>query len=129
LRQYILIGLVPVLILLFIQIIRQRRRGRVDNAGRSRAPWPGLDSEFYEIEKQLAQRGLLRGPNEALAGWLERAAAEPRLMDLEDPLRALLRLHYRYRFDPNGLSESDREELRRIAGQCREKIAQTEKVA
>ncbi len=130
LRQYILIGLVPVLILLLIQIIRQRRRARADkNAGRNRTPWPGLDSEFYEIEKQLAQRGLVREPNETLAGWLERAAAEPSLIDLEDPLRALLRLHYRYRFDPNGLSQPDREELRRIARQCREKIAQTEKVA
>ena len=130
LREYILIGLVPVLVLLFIQIIRQRRRGRADkNAGSAQPAWPGLDSEFYEIEKRLAQRGLLRQPNETLAGWIERAAAEPSLMDLEDLLRALLRLHYRYRFDPNGLNSSDRDDLRRIARQCREKLARTEKLA
>jgi len=124
LRQYILVGLVPVLIILLLQIIRQRRRRGADkNAGRGRTAWPGLDSEFYEIEKQITQRGLLRGPNEALALWLERAAAEPSLAEVENPLRDLLRLHYRYRFDPNGLSQPDRDELRRVARECREKLS------
>jgi len=124
LRQYILVGLVPVLIILLLQIIRQRhRRGADKNAGRGRTAWPGLDSEFYEIEKQITQRGLLRGPNEALAPWLERAAAEPSLAEVENPLRDLLRLHYRYRFDPNGLSQPDRDELRRVARECREKLS------
>jgi hypothetical protein len=127
LRNYILIGLVPVLLLLLIQILRQRKkRGEVKGAGR-RMVWPGLDSEFYQIEKQLAGRGMIRGANEPLAEWLERAAADPSLADLKAPLRALLRLHYRYRFDPNGLSEANREELKREAKVCLEKLARLER--
>jgi len=127
LRDYILIGLVPVLALLLIQIIRQRRRRGMLKAAGKTISWPGLDSEFYEIEKQLAGRGLLRGVNEPLAHWLERAAAEPALTALKSPLGALLRLHYRYRFDPHGLSAADREELRRAARECRENLSRLEK--
>jgi protein-glutamine gamma-glutamyltransferase len=130
LRNYILIGLVPVLALLLFQILRQRkRRNEAKGAGRRPTVWPGLDSEFYQIEKQLADRGLLRGPNEPLTDWLGRAAKEPALVDLKDPLRALLQLHYRYRFDPNGLSDAHREELRREARTCLEKLARVEPTA
>jgi protein-glutamine gamma-glutamyltransferase len=124
LRNYILLGLVPVLALLLFQILRQRRRRRAGK-GAARRPiaWPGLDSEFYRIEKQLTDRGLVRGPNEPLAAWLERAAAEPSLAELKGPLRALLRLHYRYRFDPNGLSDAHREELRREARECLKQLS------
>jgi hypothetical protein len=41
-------------------------------------------------------------------------------------LRAVLRLHYRYRFDPKGLSEADRAELRREARECLERLARVE---
>ena len=130
LRNYILIGLVPVLALLLFQIIRQRRRSLSKGPGGRRAMvWPGLDSEFYQIEKQLGERGLIRGANETLADWLERAAAQPSLAALEAPLRGLLRLHYRYRFDPQGLTETDREELRREARECLDKLARLEKPA
>lgn len=128
LREYILLGLMPVLALLLFQIVRQRRRRRADKGAGARriTAWPGLDSEFYQIEKLLIQRGFPRGHNETLAGWLERAAAEPSLVELKNPLRALLRLHYQYRFDPKGLSNADREELRRAARECLEKLSKTE---
>lgn len=128
LRQYILLGLVPVLALLLFQIVRQRRRRGLnkDSGAARRAAWPGLDSEFYEIERKLGQRGLTRGTNEALSDWLERASHESMLAELQDPLRALLRLHYRYRFDPEGLDDADREELRRAARECLEKLSRAE---
>jgi protein-glutamine gamma-glutamyltransferase len=128
LRNYILIGLVPVLVLLLFQIVRRRRRMLAGGgSGRRAVVWPGLDSEFYQVEKQLAARGVVRGANETLADWLERAAAEPSLATLNAPLRGLLRLHYRYRFDPAGLSEGDREELRRETHECLAKLGQIEK--
>jgi hypothetical protein len=34
---------------------------------------------------------------------------------MQSQLRELLRLHYRYRFDPHGLAQPDREALRRQA--------------
>lgn len=124
LRNYILLGLVPVLLLLLFQIVRQRRRrGQAGAATRRPIVWPGLDSEFYQIEKELAAHGFIRGANEPLAKWLERAAAAPALRDLKNPLRTLVRLHYRYRFDPHGLSATDRDELRREARVCLEKLS------
>lgn len=124
LRQYILIGLAPVLILLLLQIFRQHRTSKSRDAGTAHViTWPGLDSEFYEIEKQLVERSIARRPNETLAGWLERVAAEPTLADFRDPLQAILQLHYRYRFDPQGLNDSDRLELRRQTRTCLDKLS------
>ena len=117
LRQYILFALVPVLLLLLFQIFfRQKRRRRRAGAAEIPTAWPGLDSEFYLIEKKLAARGVARQANEPLADWLERATDAPGLAELRRPLRELLRLHYRCRFDPPGLSVQDRAALRRGAG-------------
>src|SRR5256885_3198647 len=54
--------------------------------------WPGLDSEFYLLEKLLAQRGLTREPSEALSDWLVRASSDPRLAVIKDQLLRLLHL-------------------------------------
>jgi hypothetical protein len=121
LRQYILWGLIPILILLFYQIIRRIRGKR---GLKPRKSWsddftrPGLDSEFYQLERKLIQRGVSREPGEPLSVWLPRAIAEPGLFDIRQPLQQLLLLHYRYRFDPLGLNQSDREALRREANLC-----------
>jgi hypothetical protein len=121
LRQYFLWALLPVLALLLYQIIfhsRRRRRIRSQGAPGAAILWPGLDSEFYQVERRLAERGARRQPSEPLTGWLQRAMTDPGLTELRDRLRVLLRLHYRYRFDPQGLSQADREALRREATGC-----------
>jgi transglutaminase-like putative cysteine protease len=121
LRQYILWTLIPVLALLLYQIIFRRgrsRQPRKQEARKTKTEWPGLDSEFYQLEKQLASRWVARQTSEPLSAWLQRAAAEPALVQIRESLNQLLRLHYRYRFDPQGLSESDREVLRREAKAC-----------
>jgi hypothetical protein len=38
-------------------------------------------------------------------------------------LQELLNLHYRYRFDPEGLNQTDREGLRRAAAGCLARMA------
>jgi transglutaminase-like putative cysteine protease len=121
LRQYILWGLIPVLILLFYQIIRRIRGKRGKNKRNSRADeltWPGLDSEFYQLERKLIQHGVSREPGEPLSAWLPRAMSEPGLFEIRQPLQHLLQLHYRYRFDPLGLNQSDRDALRRETNLC-----------
>jgi hypothetical protein len=121
LRQYILWALAPILALLLSQIIfRSRRRRHTRSRGEPSATtlWPGLDSEFYQIERRLVERGARRQPSEPLSGWLLRVIADPALVELSSRLRELLRLHYRYRFDPQGLSHRDREALRREATGC-----------
>jgi len=74
----------------------------------SSQPWPGLDSEFYLIEKRMAQLGHARRQAEALTEWLARVAAQPG----SEALLRLARLHYRHRFDPAGLPAAERLALR-----------------
>jgi protein-glutamine gamma-glutamyltransferase len=113
-RKYLFFSLIPVLGLLFYQILRRSRRQRRRHEKKSAAAtWPGLDSEFYQLEKKLASRSVERRPSEPLSGWLQRATNDVVLVQMKDPLHELLRLHYRYRFDPRGLDTSDREELKR----------------
>ncbi len=129
LRDYILWGLVPVLAVLLYQIIfrrghrhQKRQQGKKTGAA---VFWPGLDSEFYLLEKKLVARGSAgagRQPGEPLSGWLARALAEPALADLRVPLRELLQLHYRYRFDPRGLNDAERKTLTREAKNCLETL-------
>jgi hypothetical protein len=121
LRQYLLWGVTPVLALLLYQIIfrsrRRRHHGKQQEVG-STALWPGLDSEFYQVERKLIERGAMRQPGEPLSAWLLRAVSDPALADLRGRLRELLALHYRYRFDPHGLGSTDRQVLRREAAGC-----------
>jgi protein-glutamine gamma-glutamyltransferase len=125
LRQYLLWALVPILALLLYQIVFRSRRQRRSQSAQAAGPaalWPGLDSEFYQVERRLAARGVGREPGEPLSAWLQRALADPGLSDLRSRLETLLSLHYRYRFDPQGLSESGRETLRREAAGCLARI-------
>jgi hypothetical protein len=113
LRQYILWGMVPVIAVLLFQIIFRRRKRKAAQGKESAEKifWPGLDSEFYQLETKLAARGVPRQPSEPLADWLERALAEPALAGLRAPLLELLHLHYRYRFDPHGLADHEKKLL------------------
>jgi protein-glutamine gamma-glutamyltransferase len=121
LREYILWALAPILLLLLYQIIfRARRRHRAQTRGESgpATPWPGLDSEFYQLERKMLARGAGRQPGEPLTAWLLRVMNDPALSDMQEQLRDLLRLHYRYRFDPHGLAPPEREALRRGTQRC-----------
>ena len=69
---------------------------------------PGADSEFYQIEALLTLAGCARAPHEPLSNWLIRIGREHADINVA-PLQELLRLHYRYRFDPRGLSAPERE--------------------
>lgn len=130
LRLYLLIGIVPGLAVLFYQIFfrRGRRRRKADGRQAEIFDWPGLDSEFYQLEKKLAEHGVPRGPGEALSDWLERVVAAPGMTELRAPLQEILRLHYRYRFDPLGLSGADRESLRREVRACLENLTRVQTV-
>jgi transglutaminase-like putative cysteine protease len=125
LRQYILWALAPIMALLLYQIIfrsRRRQLARSEAVSGSAVAWPGLDSEFYQIERRMIERGTGRRPSESLATWVLRVMDDPAMAELKGELGYLLRLHYRYRFDPRGLSASDRDILRREAQDCLAKI-------
>ena len=74
----------------------------------------GLDSELYEIEAQLKGQGLERLPAETFLQWCDRL--QTHLSETQYALfQTALALHYRYRFDPNGLSETERQQLRSLS--------------
>jgi hypothetical protein len=127
-REWLFLLIVPGLLVLAYQIaFRRRRRQRRDpEAADANRVWPGLDSEFYRLEAALAARGFPRAPGEPLTDWLERATETVTLADLRPSLRQLLRLHYRHRFDPAGLSEAERNALRDEARACLQQLTQLE---
>ena len=87
------------------------------------APPPGGDSEFYEVEALLARSGAGRGSSETWSEWLERIG-ERGLLDAT-LARPALDLHLRYRFDPAGLGEGEREALARLSRELAAALART----
>jgi len=131
-RKYLLWIVVPGLILLLYQIVSRRGRRKPQSRKEDEAFFanlPGLDSDFYRLESQLAERGLVRGEAEPLRNWLRRVLATPEFSNLREPLQELLRLHYQHRFDPLGLNTSEREMLRRETGRCLDLLANTHPAA
>jgi hypothetical protein len=116
-REYVFWALIPALAFLLYRIFRSSRRHKKDEEP-VRAGRPGLDSEFYRLEQKLIQIGPAREPGEPLSIWLRRATKDRHLTDLKQPLENLLRLHYRYRFDPSGLDPDERRALRREVEAC-----------
>jgi transglutaminase-like putative cysteine protease len=111
-RKYLLGALAPAAGALGILIYRRRqwtRAGKVKPG--EPATCPGLDSEFYLVENRLRELGFDRSTGEALGAWLMRINDSAPRDGV--PLEELLRLHYRYRFDPVGLGSNDRETLRK----------------
>ncbi|HTV42459.1 MAG TPA: transglutaminase domain-containing protein [Candidatus Sulfotelmatobacter sp.] len=117
-RNYIFWALIPALAFLLYRIFRGSRRHKKGRDQTDRSQWPGLDSEFYQLEQKLRRNGLLRAPDEPLSAWLQRATNDPLLAGLKQPLEKILMLHYRYRFDPRGLTQSERQALRREVEVC-----------
>jgi hypothetical protein len=116
-REYIFWALIPALAFLLYRIFRSSRRHK-NELEPARLDRPGLDSEFYRLERRLGQMGSPREPGEPLSLWLQRATREPGLAELKEPLENLLLLHYRYRFDPSGLNPSERRTLRQEVDVC-----------
>ena len=84
---------------------------------------PGTDSELYRIESSIALRlGAPRPPQTPLAHWLSQAEQSPQLPNSSLGLHQAVQLHYRYRFDPNGITRSERDQLRSL---CLNWIAST----
>lgn len=92
------------------RVLRGRRVLREEKAASvERRRYPGEDSEFYAVEKSLPPRE----PSETHAAWLARIASGFASQKLEQ-IREALRLHQRYRFDPEGISAAERNRLREL---------------
>lgn len=109
-RDYLMWALVPLVAVLAWRIIFNRSRQRSRQPGvvpGGSVGWPGLDSEFYEIERELGRRGFPRSLAESVAEWCRRIESDYR----GQSLAPVLLLHTRYRFDPKGLNGDERQAL------------------
>ena len=73
---------------------------------------PGADSPFYLVEKRLIASGHARHPWETLSIWLKRIGETQPHTIAPEALESILSLHYRYRFDPEGLTTEEAEALK-----------------
>jgi protein-glutamine gamma-glutamyltransferase len=110
--------LIPLLIILVrrASISGRLRRsvGTETAAGAAPVSKLGTDSELYCVVERLEALGHPRHRGEPLGEWLRRLEAAGPRFDTE-ALGKMLRHHYRYRFDPEGISRAQRAELRRMA--------------
>ena len=106
--------LIPLVVTLVWRLWARRRVGAAAPAaaGSAAPARAGNDSEFYGVERRLSELGFERAPGEPLARWLAALAAAAPPAVATEPLRPLLDLHYRYRFDPAGLATAERQRLR-----------------
>jgi hypothetical protein len=117
LRQYVLWFLGLIMAVLAVQILlrqpwKQSHQGRAQPA--ARIAWPGLDSEFYLVLERLGAAAP-RQSGEALAAWMARLERDGLPAGQVEPVRSMLHLHYRYRFDPQGITPQERAALRQHA--------------
>jgi hypothetical protein len=107
--------LIPLVALLAWRIYARRRVTRAAPAASAAEParaWPGADSDFYRIEARLADLGAPREAGETPRAWVSRlAGTSVRLPGSVGALVHIAELHYRYRFDPAGISDTERREL------------------
>ena len=75
----------------------------------------GADSELFLVEEALRRDGEVRPQGVSTARWLAAMEREQRLVGAGVLREEVLPLHYRYRFDPAGLSGTEREQLRERA--------------
>jgi len=106
--------LIPLILILARRLYAKKRVKRAES-GQAREDEvkydSGTDSEFYLIEKRLNELGFVRYPWETLADWLKRTEASlPPTISVK-PLYSALELHYRYRFDPHGITPDERAAL------------------
>jgi transglutaminase-like putative cysteine protease len=98
------------------RVVRGKRahRGAAALSSARRREWAGGDSEFYRVEKALVDAGHVRATGESLTAWARRVRG---LLDVpaRERFDDALRLHLRYRFDPDGLDEDERRGLRDAA--------------
>jgi protein-glutamine gamma-glutamyltransferase len=122
-RKYLMWAFVPAVTGLALIIYRRRQWKRTDDETLTDpASAPGLDSEFYLVEKRLRELGFQRFEGEPLRRWVFRVNGSAPTNGV--PLEELLKLHYRYRFDPAGLQTGEREVLREKANAWLRGVAQ-----
>ncbi|VEP14245.1 Transglutaminase-like enzyme, predicted cysteine protease [Hyella patelloides LEGE 07179] len=108
---------IPILLILLLWLLRKRdlnglQLQRVTTATTDYV-LVGADSEIYLIEKALQESGYIRNNYESWQQWLIRLQQNKQLTsELIADLKVIIKLHYCYRFDPQGIDRVTREKLK-----------------
>jgi hypothetical protein len=112
-KRYLIWLVIPLLGLAIWRLMTRKQWSRAQQTTLANAgTWarPGLDSEFFLVERRLVELGQEKREGETLAAWLTRIQRGDE--DNASVLTQLLTLHYRLRFDPVGLNAREREALK-----------------
>jgi len=110
--------IIPLLAVLLWRLVRtQRLSGRLrgERRNRDRGVQPGADSDVYLLLRRLEAGGVARGSGEPLGRWLKRLERRGDAAGINEIVAEILPVHYRYRFDPRGISNEERAALKRRA--------------
>ena len=105
------------ILLLALILIGKARKGKKLIKGETkeeeshRPALPGEGSPFYLIERSLSTQGGARLNGETYLHWFKRLEREGTLPFPSNSIHPLLTLHMRWRFDPQGISDHEKEEL------------------
>lgn len=132
-RGSVYISLLFLLIFLLFAYRVWRKRTRTRSASisverrisGSPPPLPGLDSDFYRIEKQFNSQGFFRHRWETFSDWFRRMEESHKVVIPATISKDALDLHNRSRFDVNGLTGEEKEKLGSIVSDCTEKDIRT----
>ncbi len=91
-----------------------QRPNRPDPAQSQLTTFPGQDSELFLIEQLLSDTEYARLKHESVVSWARR-------IDNKE-LISICRLHYHYRFDPKGITQQQREQLKKQVSSCLKNI-------
>ncbi len=108
-----LLGVLLILVLILVWRLRGQKRIRWSRKKAEIEPVPdrlGGDSECYQLVDWHTTQGLQRPVSEPLASWLQAMNGTDH-QSRRELLAEILRLHYRYRFDPVGINPSERHKL------------------
>ena len=114
LTKYIGWLLIPLIIFMFKRFYSRKRlnKGREKREDKEvKDIREGTDSAFYLIEEKLAQSGYGRRASETLTDWLDRIETLHPQSVSSGSLKPILDLHYRYRFDPKGITSDEKASL------------------
>ncbi|MFC1851323.1 transglutaminase domain-containing protein [candidate division CSSED10-310 bacterium] len=114
LAQYSLWLLIPLALILVYRLFLKTRLPALKKVIRPKKTTTfriGQDSAFYLIEQKLLKLGFQRQAGETFSDFIKRIKKlEPAKIDTQ-ALLTLLPLHYRYRFDPAGISNEEHDQL------------------
>lgn len=115
-RNWLLLPLALLVVILAWRIIRRARRGQRRRRQAATPCGTQQTGPFIELERIAARHGHGRRVDETLLEWARRLHTEG--VDTAAALTEAVQLHYRSRFDPAGLDADARRRLAHLLGTC-----------